>query len=70
VRSHLTQRQQEVLALLAEGKSTREIAAELGISVTTTRNHIAHLISALGVHTRLQAVVAAARAGLLDSPED
>jgi DNA-binding NarL/FixJ family response regulator len=67
VDQYLTERQREVLALLCEGRSTREISTELGISVATTRNHIAHLISALGVHTRLQAVVAATRAGLLDS---
>jgi PAS domain S-box-containing protein len=62
----LTQRQRDVLRLLAEGMSTGEIAAELELSPTTVRNHIAGLIAALGVHTRLQAVVAARRSGLLD----
>jgi DNA-binding CsgD family transcriptional regulator len=61
----LTERQREVLALLAEGRSTDEIAAQLGISVTTVRNHVANLIAALGVHTRLQAVIAARKAGLV-----
>jgi DNA-binding CsgD family transcriptional regulator len=65
--SDLTERQREVLALLAEGRSTSEIAAELGLSVTTVRNHIANLIAALGVHTRLQAVIAAGRAGLIST---
>jgi PAS domain S-box-containing protein len=62
----LTQRQRDVLRLLAEGKSTGEIASELALSPTTVRNHIAGLIAALGVHTRLQAVVAARRSELLD----
>jgi DNA-binding transcriptional LysR family regulator len=62
----LTTRQLEVLRLLAAGKSTREIANELHVSETTVRNHVAGLIAALGVHTRLQAVIAAQRAGLLD----
>jgi DNA-binding CsgD family transcriptional regulator len=62
----LTERQLEVLRLLAEGRSTAEIATELGLSPTTVRNYVAGLIAALGVHTRLQAVVAAHRAGLLN----
>jgi len=62
----LTQRQLEILHLLADGRSTREIASQLHLSPTTVRNHVANLLSALGVHTRLQAVVAASRAGLLD----
>jgi DNA-binding transcriptional LysR family regulator/DNA-binding CsgD family transcriptional regulator len=62
----LTSRQLDVLRLLADGKSTREIATELRLSETTVRNHIAGLMSALGVHTRLQAVITAKRAGLLD----
>ena len=61
----LTKRQLEVLSLLAEGKSTDEIAAELGVRRTTARNHIANLLAALGAHSRLQAVVIAQRAGLL-----
>jgi DNA-binding CsgD family transcriptional regulator len=62
----LTERQLEILRLLAEGWSTATIAAELALSPTTVRNHVAATIAALGVHTRLQAVVAAHRAGLLD----
>ena len=61
----LTKRQLEVLCLLADGKSTDEIAAELGISRTTARNHIANLLAAVGAHSRLQAVVIARRAGIL-----
>lgn len=64
-RTVLTQRQLEILRLLAEGRSTDEIAAGLSLSPTTVRNHIANLIAALGVHSRLQAVVVASRTGLL-----
>jgi DNA-binding CsgD family transcriptional regulator len=70
--SPLTERQLEVLQLLAEGKSTAQIADELVITKTTVRNHIAHVLANLGVHTRVQAVIAASRAGLirLPPPED
>ena len=63
---HLTKRQLEVLRLLAEGRSTAEIARELGLSQATVRNYIANLLVALGVHTRLQAVIAASKAGLIE----
>jgi DNA-binding NarL/FixJ family response regulator len=64
---HLTKRQLEVLRLLAEGRSTAEIAAELALTQTTVRNYIANLLAALGVHTRLQAVIAARKDGLIES---
>jgi PAS domain S-box-containing protein len=64
----LTERQLEVLQLLAEGKSTAQIADELVLSKTTVRNHIAHILASLGVHTRVQAVIAASRAGLIRLP--
>jgi PAS domain S-box-containing protein len=64
----LTERQLEVLQLLAEGKSTEQIAEELVLSKTTVRNHVAHLMANLGVHTRVQAVIAATRAGLVRMP--
>lgn len=62
----LTPRQLDVLRLLAQGASTDEIAATLHLAGTTVRNHIANILPALGVHTRLQAVLAANKAGLLD----
>jgi DNA-binding NarL/FixJ family response regulator len=62
----LTKRQLEILRLLAEGKTTGEIASELVLSRTTVRNYIANLLAAMGVHNRLQAVVAAERAGILE----
>ncbi len=56
---HLTPRQGEVLRLLEQGRSTRQIAAELHLSTETVRNHIRRLFRALDVHTRLEAVAAA-----------
>jgi DNA-binding NarL/FixJ family response regulator len=61
----LTRRQLDVLCLLAEGKSTAQIADDLGLSRTTVRNYIANLLTALGVHSRLEAVIAARKAGIL-----
>jgi DNA-binding CsgD family transcriptional regulator len=64
----LTERQLEVLKLLAAGKSTGQIADELSVSKTTVRNHIAHILARLEVHTRVQAVLLASRAGLVSLP--
>jgi PAS domain S-box-containing protein len=61
----LTPRQKDVLELLAEGKSTDQIAAGLHLTTETVRNHIRHLLKALGAHSRLEAVVVARRQGLL-----
>jgi PAS domain S-box-containing protein len=60
---HLTPRQVEVLRLLEQGRSTKQIAAELHLSTETVRNHIRRLLQALGVHSRLEAVAAARAAG-------
>jgi PAS domain S-box-containing protein len=57
----LTPRQGEVLRLLDQGRSTAEIARELHLSVETVRNHIRHVLKALGVHSRLEAVAVARR---------
>ena len=62
---HLTPRQVEVLRLLEQGRSTKQIAADLHLSTETVRNHIRHLFRALGVNSRLEAV-AAARPGSKD----
>jgi PAS domain S-box-containing protein len=63
---HLTPRQTEVLRLLEHGRSTNQIAAELHLSVETVRNHIRHILRALGVHSRLEAVALTRRDHLLD----
>ena len=56
---HLTPRQVEVLRLLEQGRSTKQIAAELHLSTETVRNHIRRLFRALDVNSRLEAVAAA-----------
>ena len=58
----LTPRQAEVLRLLEQGRSTKQIAQELHLSPETVRNHIRHLFRALGVHSRLEAVALARHA--------
>jgi DNA-binding NarL/FixJ family response regulator len=59
---HLTPRQAEVLELLERGRSTSQIAEELQLSTETVRNHIRHLLRAVGAHSRLEAVAIAHRA--------
>jgi PAS domain S-box-containing protein len=56
---HLTPRQAEVLRLLERGRTTMQIAEELHLSRDTVRNHIRHLLQALGAHSRLEAVALA-----------
>jgi len=58
---HLTPRQSEVLRLLEHGRSTTQIADELHLSQETVRNHVRHLLRALGVNSRLEAVAVARR---------
>ena len=61
----LTARELEVLALLAEGLSNKMIGRRLGISAATVKCHIGKVLGALGVASRLEAVIVAARLGLL-----
>jgi DNA-binding CsgD family transcriptional regulator len=61
----LSRRQHEALELLAAGCSTRQIAAELGVTVETARNYIRRLLSALDVHSRVEAVARARELGLI-----
>jgi PAS domain S-box-containing protein len=56
---HLTPRQSEVLKLLERGRSTVQIADELHVSRETVRNHVRHLLHALGASSRLEAVAVA-----------
>ncbi|HVU76626.1 MAG TPA: LuxR C-terminal-related transcriptional regulator [Gaiellaceae bacterium] len=60
-RPRLTPRQQQMLELLAQGRSTTEIAEELQISTATVRNHVRSLLTELRVRTRIEAVVTAFR---------
>lgn len=62
----LTTREQEVLALLARGQSTGEVASTLIISPATVRNHVQNILNKLGVHSRLEAVAQAYQQGLIE----
>jgi DNA-binding NarL/FixJ family response regulator len=61
----LTDREREVLDLVAEGLSNAAIAERLVVSVHTVRNHIANLSAKLGAHSKLEALAIAVRQGLL-----
>lgn len=62
----LTPREKEVLRMMAEGASSRDIASKLGISYATVRAHIRSLGSKLGVHSKLQAIIKARELALID----
>jgi PAS domain S-box-containing protein len=64
----LTPRQREILDLIASGLSTSEIAKRLTLSTETVRNHVRNVLRELHVHTRLEAIAAARRIGLLAPP--
>ena len=64
-RDTLTDREREVLQLLAEGLSNAAIAERLVVSVHTVRNHVANLSTKLGAHSKLEALSIAVREGLL-----
>jgi DNA-binding NarL/FixJ family response regulator len=61
----LTPRELEVMQALAEGLSDMEMADRLYVSVGTVRNHVARILVKLGVRSRLQALVFAARLGIV-----
>jgi DNA-binding NarL/FixJ family response regulator len=61
----LTEREREVLNLLADGLTNAAIADRLVVSVHTVRNHIANLSAKLGAHSKLEALSIAVREGLL-----
>lgn len=65
VRDTLTDREREVLGLLAAGLGPAEIGRELSISPRTVATHVEHIYSKLGVHTRAQAVARAFRLELV-----
>ncbi|MGG5258311.1 response regulator [Phycicoccus avicenniae] len=64
----LTPRERDVLRLLVQGLTTREIAARLFISYATARNHIQSVIGKLGAHTKLEAVTVALRENIVSGP--
>ena len=62
----LTDRELEVLSLVAQGKGNRDIAGELFISENTVKNHIRNILEKLQLHSRMEAVIYAVREKLLD----
>lgn len=63
----LTLREKEVLQLIAQGKSNKEIAVLLNISVNTVAVHRAHLMETLGLHRTAELVLYAVRRGLVET---
>lgn len=61
----LSEREREVLVLVASGSANKQIARRLGISEKTVKGHLTHIFQALGVHDRTQAALWAERHGLL-----
>ena len=61
----LSERELDVLRLLAAGKTNREIAQELILSISTVKTHVEHVIAKLEVADRTQAAVKATRLGIV-----
>jgi DNA-binding NarL/FixJ family response regulator len=64
----LTERQSQILTLLMQGKSNKLICRELDLAESTVKNHVTHVLKTLSVTSRTQAVIAAARIGLVLDP--
>ena len=64
----LTTRELEILQLIVDGKSNKEIADQLGLSVNTVAVHRANIMDALGIHKTAELVVYAIRHGLVNVP--
>jgi DNA-binding NarL/FixJ family response regulator len=64
--AEFTPRELDVLRLLADGHNTQDLANLLGIAPHTVEWHVTHVIEKLRVHSKLQAVIAAARLGLIE----
>jgi two-component system, NarL family, nitrate/nitrite response regulator NarL len=64
----LTHREREVLSLLADGRTTGEVAIALSISVMTVQSHVKNVLAKLGVHSKVEAIRSAWRAGAIALP--
>jgi DNA-binding NarL/FixJ family response regulator len=67
MRDRLTIRERQVLGLMSQGTSNRDIAARLGISYTTVRSHLRNVAGKLAAHSQLEVLVKAQRLELVDS---
>jgi NarL family two-component system response regulator LiaR len=65
----LTARETEILRALARGRANKEIARELGIGEKTVKTHVSNILGKLGLQSRTQAALYAARIGLVDTSE-
>jgi DNA-binding NarL/FixJ family response regulator len=70
VTKELTSRELDVLRLVGAGQANKEIAAELGISERTARTHVSNILGKLGLNSRTQAALWAAREGLVEADAD
>ncbi len=66
----LSDREKQVLSLIAKGKTNSEIAEELVITTNTARNHVSRILDKLGFSRRSEAATFAALHGLVDDGED
>ena len=66
--ARLTSREIEILQALAEGLDSEGVARKLNIALRTERNHMSHILTKLGVHSQLQALVFAVRYGVVKIP--
>ncbi len=64
----LTRREREVLALLADGHTTNEVADALSISVMTVQSHVKNVLAKLGVHSKVEAIRYAWKSGAISMP--
>jgi two-component system, NarL family, response regulator LiaR len=65
----LTGRETEVLRLIVQGQSNKEIARDLQIAEDTVKTHVKHILAKLGVQSRTQAVLGAIRLGLVSTEQ-
>lgn len=66
----LTERETDVLRLVAEGKANKEIAQGLGIGEKTVKTHVSSILAKLGLQSRTQAALYAARIGIVPLPQE